>query len=978
MRRACCLVPFLFLVACVLGQEPTYTNFTTQNGLPSNHIYHMIVDRHGFLWIATDAGVSRYDGREFQNFFKRDGLGDNEILLLAEDKWDRIWFLPFNGRLSYYRNGKVYGDHNDPRLARITNYSPYIVNYTDSLGRLWFGTSQNGIASIDSVIFQHAPCPKQFTTKGVSAFVEKRRGFVEIYITEPGYRTPALGPLNSTFKGQYTTCPEINGIRNFSGKSNSRGLQRWLSCNNSLTLMSEDSIIQTVDWDHDPSINRIDWLAKDSLWVNSANNGTVLFVYSNGNWTESLQMLDGRSITATIANGSKILHSSSDNGLFCLNAISKHSFGKETDATVKNAQHISTHNGKSIIAEKEKLHLFDEDGVLEKTIQLPKPSQDNTYKIHNNSGKGWIVSSKLSAYYISNDSATQIAHFLSFDTKAIKDAIKTGDYFWLSTNKGLIKTNSSDFDQVKEFEHSKFPGLRTTKILEAAENLILVGTNMGLFCIMDGRTISLSNLDPGLNSSISHLSIHNGKYLVVGTIGNGVILISKGGKTINLHSGNGLIDDNINCAYSEDGSTLWIGSHKGLSIIKFSKETKNIGQITNVGIRDGLPFERIESIGKIGKTIVIGNGKALEGITISNNISHAPPTTIISHFSLNGTIYPTDSIPLIPPGQTNIRINFNGISLTNGKNVVWKYRMREDDQWIQTSTPSLELASLAPGDYRFEVKSSFLGSQEESESALLHFTVLAPFHQTWPFFAILSLLILLLIAGIFYWISRARLNRANLNRKITESRLTALRTQMNPHFIFNSLNSIQNFITNNEKDAAYLYLARFGKLMRRVLDNSDQNLIPLEDEIDTLELYCQLEQLRSNNGFDFSFEVADDIDEEFTLVPPTLIQPIIENAIWHGVIQASHRGKITVSFTRQGEMLVCRVRDNGIGREKAMQLKAAHKRHKSRAISITQERLNLLNDTQQTHISMQVVDHKDTNGNPLGTEVILTIPDFED
>ncbi|MBN1340369.1 MAG: tetratricopeptide repeat protein [Bacteroidales bacterium] len=218
--------------------------------------------------------------------------------------------------------------------------------------------------------------------------------------------------------------------------------------------------------------------------------------------------------------------------------------------------------------------------------------------------------------------------------------------------------------------------------------------------------------------------------------------------------------------------------------------------------------------------------------------------------------------------------------------------------------------------------------------------------------------------------------RAELQRKNIEIEQRLLRTQMNPHFIFNSLNSINSFITENEPDSAQLYLTKFASLMRYILDNSRKSFVPVEDERNTLKLNLELEQLRFNHKFDFRIEIAGDIDPEFTLIPPMLIQPFIENSIIHGVSNLEGRGMITVSLKKMNGIMECVVEDNGIGREKAMEIKKQKgvARHKSLGMQVTRERLELLREKSKKDVFVKISDIQAAGGTPGGTRVEIHIP----
>jgi len=218
--------------------------------------------------------------------------------------------------------------------------------------------------------------------------------------------------------------------------------------------------------------------------------------------------------------------------------------------------------------------------------------------------------------------------------------------------------------------------------------------------------------------------------------------------------------------------------------------------------------------------------------------------------------------------------------------------------------------------------------------------------------------------------------RTELERKNIDIEQRLLRTQMNPHFIFNSLNSINSFIAINNTDSAQSFLTKFARLMRYILENSRKAFVPVEDEINTLKLNMELEQLRFDNRFTFEININEGIDTENTFIPPMLIQPFVENAIIHGLSNKHGDGKLKIGLIPEGELMICIIEDNGIGRDKAMETKerSGKARHKSLGMQVTKERLDILNEKSKEKVTFQIIDLKDANGNPSGTKVELKIP----
>ncbi len=240
-------------------------------------------------------------------------------------------------------------------------------------------------------------------------------------------------------------------------------------------------------------------------------------------------------------------------------------------------------------------------------------------------------------------------------------------------------------------------------------------------------------------------------------------------------------------------------------------------------------------------------------------------------------------------------------------------------------------------------------------------------------------IILFSLIVIYLFFNRLKLKQAAREAQLERNRLDIenklLRVQMNPHFIFNSLNSIQSYISAHDTYSAELYLAKFAALMRYILQNSTQSYVTLEEEIKILRLYLELEQLRFSNKFDFAIIVADNVDEEFTEIPPMLIQPFVENSIKHGIANKTDgQGHIRIDIKAEKGLLHCQITDNGIGRGKASLLKQNIPGYKSLGMQLTGQRLELLKLQSNIDIEIEITDMRDEKGTALGTKVDLQIP----
>ena len=268
--------------------------------------------------------------------------------------------------------------------------------------------------------------------------------------------------------------------------------------------------------------------------------------------------------------------------------------------------------------------------------------------------------------------------------------------------------------------------------------------------------------------------------------------------------------------------------------------------------------------------------------------------------------------------------------------------------------------------------------QQEKENEIEQLKVQKVNQRNYYLFAgiLLLLIVLAVISRIIYkrkW--DKDLLTTNFKKQLAEAETKALRAQMNPHFIFNSLNSINSFVMDQKHEIASDYLIKFSKLIRLILDNSRSETISLEKELETLKLYVILEAARFDNRFKCVYHIAEDVDTSLIKIPPMLLQPFVENAIWHGLMQKEGVGTITVEISMSNEQLLkITITDDGIGREKASALKSKSATHKSHGLKVTSQRIEMMNKLNSTGAKVNIVDLKDEQGNAMGTRVELIIP----
>jgi len=294
-------------------------------------------------------------------------------------------------------------------------------------------------------------------------------------------------------------------------------------------------------------------------------------------------------------------------------------------------------------------------------------------------------------------------------------------------------------------------------------------------------------------------------------------------------------------------------------------------------------------------------------------------------------------------------------------------------------------SNLNPRDYKLEIQASN-GYHEWEQSQKVLFLHISPAFWNTNWFWIL---VVVSIFTLSYLIINLRLKQKIkihtlkndlekqlmvLRQRSTDLELKALRAQINPHFIFNCLNSINRFIMLNEPEVAADYLTKFARLIRHVLNNSQESSISLEDELESLELFLQMEKLRFNDGFQYTIHCQEDVDKAEIYIPPMLLQPFAENAIWHGLMHKKEPGHLSVEIGRENEHLICVITDDGVGRKKAEENKTNFPgRKKSYGLQLTSERLLLWNSKMETTSYLEITDLEDEFNQPMGTRITLRI-----
>lgn len=335
----------------------------------------------------------------------------------------------------------------------------------------------------------------------------------------------------------------------------------------------------------------------------------------------------------------------------------------------------------------------------------------------------------------------------------------------------------------------------------------------------------------------------------------------------------------------------------------------------------------------------------------------------------------------LPHYLNSLTFSFSVSEFLFPERIEYAYQLSSlESDWHYTNyfNRKISYSNLSPGEYRFKIKAQYQGGNW-NEAPVEYTIIIKPaFWQTWLF----KLMIGVMLAGFFYYLYQRRIRKirkqeaikTEQEKKLLELEAKALRSQMNPHFIFNSLNSIKSLINKNKNDTAAEYLTIFSKLIRTLFQNSDKREVSLYEELATCKLYTQLEQMRFGDKVEFVFDVDESIDLKDIKIPALIIQPFIENAIWHGIMPKESGGMVTISVVQEDNVIQCIIDDDGIGRELSRKYKADYEAtHQSKGIGLTQSRLELSKLLNEREENISILDKAGENGQAAGTKVIITL-----
>jgi hypothetical protein len=538
---------------------------------------------------------------------------------------------------------------------------------------------------------------------------------------------------------------------------------------------------------------------------------------------------------------------------------------------------------------------------------------------------------------------------------------------------------------------------------EFNDEFYIATSDQGIFKFRNNVAESLNERYDFLPKKITKIVvIPNGDLIIASLYGKIYYLKNEGDqyhviKTIDELDG--LIGSAIKFIQSGSRNDLWIGTDKGINYI-------SIESFINDSIPEVLFFNSYSGFTDYSGhcsakdscgNIWIGTDNQLIKIKYPENISAPTHFGILKFDDIKLFNYRDNWDSLITKDpwsgmkasgihlnylQNYIGIDFSTINYFNPELDRFQYFLEGyDKNWSELSTnTSAVYSSLPAGEYRFKVRAINLSRQIHYNDQNFHFVIVPPFWLRWWFYLIISSTVLLAVYLFIYFrtksIKKRERQKTEISEKIHSLEMKALKAQMNPHFIFNAITSIQNCILDNNVDSALKYLTEFSRIIRMTLDNVNREFISLRDEIEYINHYLSIEKLRFNNVFEVVINIDPLIDVNSILIPPLIIQPHIENAIHHGLLPLKEDGKLIIHLQIIDKIMRCIIEDNGIGRTASEKINSSRqaKKHISRGSKISKERIDLYNKTETVKgFNLQIIDLYN-NDIPTGTKVILDLP----
>ncbi len=950
-----------------------FYTFSEKDSLLSIYITSLHEDQNSNIWIGSKEGLSKFDGRNFQHFspIENQNIQVNDII---QDSSGRFWIGTDKGLFHF--DGQTFTNvSNTYSIAQ----SPIIHScYADNQGNIWVGSNQGAFYFGDKKM-SHFTEDNGLTRNNIVDIIQDGNGNIWL-ATDSGGINIFDGNEITRFTGS-DDLEEGLGINSlyrdatnhiWIGMGN-QGIYLWHPTDSVFTNLRERNQ-DGLESDNIKTIFQDSW---GDYWFGTSGGGLSKYYFSDQQFTNYSEIdgLNDKEVYAISRDTSGRLWLATSRGVSIYDKKTFYPYSENYDfVNVKVRTIFADRQGRIWIGTEGKgLALYD--GISHRYF------------------KSWDGIGGDLIQDITQDSAGNIWIAMA-DAGIARLATDQRD----STGNSYLITR---FGQAAGVPASNIYDLH----IDQKERVWFATRTHGIGYFENDSTIVNFDRADGLPASeVRTLTEDNLGNLWGGTANAGIFKLNIYDDSLYFQTFNQqqqLSSNNIYLMAFDPSGKLWLGNQAGVDQVEMNTSHTEILKVTPFRAAEGFRGgETCESAVLVDTTGAIWFG-TIGGLTLytpgSNRENRIEPllhfTNIqLSYDSLRNTAYADwsdqwgglkDSL-VLPYDENNISFEFLAIDHMAPNKVTYSWMLEGmNDDW---SPPQKEhkasYTNLSPGFYTFKVKAYNEDQTVTKDPIQLEFTIKPPVWQTW-WFRLAAIALGVLSILLFF---RARIQKIRrkakqesekleMEKNLLELEQKALQLQMNPHFIFNALNTIQSLINEKDHKKARYQLAKFSKLMRATLENSRATMIPLEDEIQSLENYLAIEQLSRNHSFDFKIIHEGDLDSEALLIPPMMIQPFVENAIIHGVAHISEQGNILVDFSRKNGKLECTIVDNGIGREQAKKIKSQVEHgHKSTALQVTQERLDILNKGSKKRKSLEMLDVLNEAGKVVGTKVVLRLP----
>lgn len=964
------LICLLLLVDRLSAQNSYIEHYDVKDGLPSNTCFFSLQDSKGYIWVGTDAGVSRFDGKYFRNFSIDDGLPDNQILQIKEDKMGRIWFLSFSGKLSFFHNGKIFNKSNSTLLRQLNTTEIIISFFEDSKGRFWLGSNKNLLYRFDGkklVKYVSEDLTQSLTHASVHEDLKGdiwviNQNISRIYRNGHFYRVP-YAPKTLSYKTLYA---EQKGSLLF---LDTQGLK----------MLDADVKPVKSDIPAEFLTEKLGFIyaSQNELWL---SNNEGVFEFKKG--MKPKQYLHNIPASQVIKDRHQNMWFTTSNGIYMLPSEGNRMY------IMNQEQGLSSNYIKSITKDKnQRLWLGMDKGlinVLDVQTSEIKEIKLSTLGVKNNIKQLELDSVNRSIYFstelqlgritgIDGNMKTELLREITSSVLAIKQfSLSPENKLAVATASGVFLVDDPlhnfQFHALKLRESENFYTNRAYSVLYSKDTDLWFSNTKGLQTVGSNGLTSSSDAAYFRDKRINDIKEIPGGMIALATDGYGLTFV-KNGKIIKIVTIADGLSDNICKKLFVDGNQLWVITNSGINNVFLEAGKINVQayEYTSALLKNDV---NDLFIGKSTAYFATNNGLVFFKKKAFRKKNKAPKVIISSILNDNKSLSVTDSLVSLDPSKNNITFIYSAVDFQK-QDLIYRFRLKPENSWTETRNRRLEFSSLSPGDYTFEI-SARSNNTDWSDATKVRFKLMEHFWQRNWF-----ILVLLIAASFtFYkiaviitkWQKNQEQKQLVLKHKILILEQRALLAMMNPHFIFNVMNSIQYYINTKDTSSANKILTGFARLIRKNLEICTQSFITLEEELEYLNLYLGLEKKRFGNKFNYTIKVDPAIDKEEISLPSMLLQPYVENAIWHGIMPKDAGGNIEITMeVVEQEFLLIYIIDDGVGIENSQSLKKGT--HQSKGMSLTQERVQLLNQIES--ISIQISIHQRGNS---GTMVTIQVP----